>query len=168
MIDALDHVAHDFFRGVPDAEVLAQLGIEGFEEGLVKVGDGFFFAKDFEEGGLQAVEGFSGEIENFLKLDGIQGAGIGYFSKEFAEDENAQVVGGDAPVEAGAGDAIFWDATPENPGGDDSVEKRLNQSGAEEVLAFFSLELNAERFLKGEFYGAETAERMIFGAGAGF
>src|SRR5450631_3505354 len=80
MIDALDHVTDDFFGGVPDAEILAKLGVESFEERLVKVGDGFFFAEDFEEGGLNAVEGFAGEVENFLNLNGIQGSGVGYFA----------------------------------------------------------------------------------------
>ena len=103
MIDALDHVADDFFWGVPDAELLAQFGVEGFEEGLVEVGDGFFFTEDFEESGLNAVEGFSGEVENFLKLDRIQGSGVGYFSEELAEDGDAQVEGGDAPVETAPG-----------------------------------------------------------------
>jgi hypothetical protein len=49
MVDALDHVADDFFRGIPDAEVLAEFGVEGFEEGLVKVGDGFFFTEEFRD-----------------------------------------------------------------------------------------------------------------------
>jgi hypothetical protein len=66
MIDALDHVSDDFFGGVPDAKILAQFGIEGFEEGLVEICDRFFFAEDFKERGLNAVEGFSGEVEDFL------------------------------------------------------------------------------------------------------
>ena len=103
MVNALDHVADDLFGGVPDAEVFAEFGVEGFKEWLVEVRDRFFFAEDFEEGGLHAVEGFSGEVENLLKLDGIQGSGVGYLSKEFAEDGDAQVEGGDAPVEAGSG-----------------------------------------------------------------
>ena len=89
MIDALDHVADDFFGGVPDAKFLAQLGVEGFKEGLVEVGNRFVFAEGFEEGRLNAVEGFSGEVENLLKLDGIQRSGVGYFAKELAEDGNA-------------------------------------------------------------------------------
>ena len=99
MVDAFDHVVDDFFGGVPDAEFLAQVGVEGFEEGLVEVGDRFFFAEDFEECGLHAVESFSGEIENLLKLDGIQRSGIGHLAEEFAQNGNAKVVSGDAPVE---------------------------------------------------------------------
>jgi len=154
--------------GYPDAEVLAKLGVESFEEGLVEVGDRFFFAESIEEGGLDAVKGFSGKVEDFLKLDGVQGSRVGYFSKELAQDGNTQVVSGDAPVEASARRAIFGYATPENPGGKDSVKESLDEGGAKKVLAFLALELDAERLLKSEFDGAEAAERMIFGAGAGF
>src|SRR5450631_2667448 len=92
MIDALDHVADDFFRRVPDAEILAQFWVESFEKRLVKIGDCFLFTEGFEESGLNAVEGFSGEVEDFLKLDGIQRSGVGYFSEELAQDGDAQVV----------------------------------------------------------------------------
>ena len=34
-----DHVADDFHRRVPDTQLLAQVGIEGFQERLVEVGD---------------------------------------------------------------------------------------------------------------------------------
>ncbi len=57
MVDALDHVADDFARGVPDAELLAELRVEGFEEGLVEVIDGVFVVEGGEEGRLDAVEG---------------------------------------------------------------------------------------------------------------
>ena len=64
VVDALDHILDDFARGVPDAELLAELGVEGFEEGLVEVGDGFFALEDVKEVGLDAVEGFAGELKN--------------------------------------------------------------------------------------------------------
>ena len=43
---------------------LRSCGVEGFEERLVEVGDGVFFAEGIEEGGLDAVEGFAGEVED--------------------------------------------------------------------------------------------------------
>ena len=39
-IDAGDHVADDFGGGVPDAQLLAQGGVEGLQERLVEVGHG--------------------------------------------------------------------------------------------------------------------------------
>ena len=89
MIDALDHVLNDLFGRVPDAKVLAELGIEGFKEWLVKVGDGFVFTEGFKKGRLNAVEGLAGEVENLLKLDGIQRPRVGYLTKELAEDGDA-------------------------------------------------------------------------------
>ena len=143
------------FGRVPDAKVLAKSGIEGFKEGLVEVGNGFIFTEGIEEGGLDAVERFASEVEYLLELDGIERAGLGHLAKELAKDRDAQIIGGDAPVEARARCASFGCATPENPGGEDSVKERLNESGTKKVLAFLAFELDAERFLEGNFDGAK-------------
>ena len=45
LIDALDHIVHDLGGRVPDAEVFAQLGIEGFQKGLVKIRHGLVFRR---------------------------------------------------------------------------------------------------------------------------
>jgi hypothetical protein len=74
MVYALHHILDDLFRGVPDTEVLAELGVEGFEEGLIEVGDGFVFAEGVEECGLDAVEGFARKIEDLLELEGVEGS----------------------------------------------------------------------------------------------
>jgi hypothetical protein len=66
MVNALDHILHDLFWGVPNTEILAKDRIKGFKEWLVKVGYGFIFAECIEKGGLNAVKGFAGEIENLL------------------------------------------------------------------------------------------------------
>ena len=167
MIDALDHVLDDFFGRVPDAEVFAELGIEGFKKRLVEVGDGLVFAEGIEECGLDAVEGFSGEIEHFLKLDGVERAGLGDLAEELAKDGNAEIVGGETPIEVRAGRAAFGRATPEHPGGEDAVKEGLNERGAEEVLALFAFEAHAKRFLEGFFDRVEAGKGMVFGACAG-
>ena len=69
LVNALDHIFDDFFGGVPDTEVFAELGIECFEKRLVEIGDGFVFAEGVEECGLNAVEGFPCEREDLLELD---------------------------------------------------------------------------------------------------
>src|SRR5208282_881028 len=103
MINALDHVLDDFFRGIPDTKFFAKVGVESFQEGLVEVGNGFVFTEGIKERGLNAVERFTGEVENLLKLDGIQRPRVGHLAKEFPEDWDTEVVGGDAPVEARTG-----------------------------------------------------------------
>jgi hypothetical protein len=167
-IDALDHVFDDWLGRVPDAEVFAELGIEGFKKGLVEVGDGLVFAECIEEGGLDAVEGFSGEMEDLLKLDGVESAEFRDLAEKLAKDGDAEIVGGETPVEARAKCAAFGFATPEDPGGEDSVKEGLNEGGAEEMLASFAFKPHAERFLKSLFDGVEAGERMVLGAGAGF
>ena len=157
MVDALDHVADDFAGGVPDAEFLAKFGVEGFKERLVEVADGVFFAEGVEEGRLDAVEGFGGVVENFRDLNGIQRAGVGDGVKERAQDGDAEVVGGETPVEDARCGQKFGRTAPENPGGEDAVEKRLDERGAKEVLALFAFKRDAERFLKGDLDAVEAA-----------
>ena len=48
-VDPRDHVADHFRRRVPDPELLAQLGIEGFEERLVEIGHRLAFVEAREE-----------------------------------------------------------------------------------------------------------------------
>ena len=48
-VDAGDHVPHDLSRCVPDAELLAEVGVEGLQEGLVEVGDGLSLAEAVEK-----------------------------------------------------------------------------------------------------------------------
>jgi hypothetical protein len=94
-IDAADHVADDLRRGVPDAEVLAQLGIELGEEGLVEVLDGIAHVVTGEEGGaVHAGEAFLGPIEDFLQIEGADFPAIGELDEEGAEDGEAEVLGG--------------------------------------------------------------------------
>ena len=168
MIDALHHVADDFARGVPDAEFLAQLGIEGFKEGLVEVLDGVFLAEGCEEVALNAVEGVGGVVEDFGDLDGVQRAGLGDGVEEGAENGDAEVLGGETPVEDAAVRGKVRRAAPENPGGEDAVEKCLDEGGTEEVLAFFSFKGDAERFLERGFNPVKGDDGMLGGAFAGF
>ncbi len=89
MVNALDHVPNDFFWGIPDAKFLAKVRVESFKERLVEVGNRFVFTEGFKKGRLNAVEGLAGEVENLLKLDGIQRPRVGYLTKELAEDGDA-------------------------------------------------------------------------------
>ena len=102
MVDALDHIIDNFLGRVPDAKIFAKLGIEGFEKGLVEVGNGLVFAECVEEGWLDAIERFSSEIENLLKLDGVERAGLGDLAEKLAKDGNAEIVGREAPIEVRA------------------------------------------------------------------
>jgi hypothetical protein len=168
LINSLNHILHDFFRRIPNAKFLAEDGIKGFKEGLIKIGDGFIFAESIEKGGLNAIEGFTGEIENFLQLEGVKRAGFRNLAEELAEYGDAEIVGGEAPIEARIGRAAIWRATPENPGRENAVKKCLDEGGAEEMLALFAFKTDAKRFLQRGLDGIEAAKGMVFSTGAGF
>lgn len=168
MVDALDHVLDYFTRGVPDAELFAQLRVEGFEEGLVEVGDGFLALEDVEETGLDAVEGFSGQFKYLRELDGIEVMPVGDFAEELTQDGNFEVVVGKLPVEDRFRLAAFGGMTPEYPGGKDAVEEGLDKGGAEEMLAFFALKLDAERLFQRDLHVMEGGKVMVFSARPGF
>ena len=57
---------------------------------------------------------------------------------------------------------------PEDPGGEDAVEERLDEGGLEKVGAFFALEMDAERLAEGFFDRFERAHGRDFDAGSGF
>ena len=162
MIDAFDHVRDDLARGIPDAEVLTKLGIEGFEEGFVKVLNRVGLRKLFEERrAIDASEGVASQIKHLGDLDCVERAGIGDFGKEFTKDGDVEVKGGSAPVEASFFGAAFGRTRPKHPGREDSVEESLHQSGTEEVLALLLLEPEAERLLKGLLDCVERTEWMV-------
>ena len=142
--------------------------VEGFEEGLVEVGDGFFALEDVKETGLDAVEGFAGELEDFGELDGVEMAAIGDFAEEFTEDGDLEVVVCEPPIEGGIGLATFRGMTPEDPGGEDAVEEGLDEGGTEEVLAFLAFELDAEGLFKRSLNVAKGGKVMVFGTGTSF
>ena len=166
-VHAGDHVFHDLGRGVPDAELLAQLGVELGEEGLVEVLDGFAEGEALEEGGaLDAGERGLGPVEHFLQPEMAELLRVGELMEEGPQDGQTEVIGSFAPAEAVAGLGIAF--IPQNPRGEDAVEERLYQSGAKEVFAFVALELDAERTAEGRGDGREGVGIRAFDAGAGF
>lgn len=76
------------------------------------------------------------------------------------------MVGGLAPLEAVFGRWVALVA--ENPCGEDAVEEGLDEGGAEEVVALFALEGDAEGVAEGFADGIEGFERSDLDAGAGF
>jgi hypothetical protein len=77
-------------------------------------------------------------------VDGVEHAALRDGVKQGAEKGDAEVVGGETPVEDGVGFAAFRRAPPQDPGGEDAVEQRLDECGEEEVLTLFALEGDAE------------------------
>ena len=101
LVDAGDHVADDFAWGVPDAELFAEVRVEGFEEGFVEVLDGFAFAEAFEELiAVDAVEGGFGPVEDVGEVEAFEPAGVGEVVEEHTQDGRAQAVSGVPPAEA--------------------------------------------------------------------
>ena len=103
-IHAGDHVFHDLRRGVPDAELLAQLGVELGEEGLVEILHGFAESEALVEGGaFHEGERGLGPVEHILQSQHAELLRMGELMKERAQDGQAEVIGRLAPAEAVAG-----------------------------------------------------------------
>ena len=76
-VDAGDHVSDDLGGGVPDAELLAEGGVEGLQEGLVEVWDGLALAEPVEEGdAVDAVEGGCGPVQHLDQAQGLEASGV--------------------------------------------------------------------------------------------
>ena len=65
-------VAHDFFRGVPHAQLFAQCWVECLQEGFVKVLHRMFGLEFCEEcGSIHAVERVGGPVEHFHQMESL-------------------------------------------------------------------------------------------------
>ena len=69
-VDAGDHVAHHLDGRVPDAKLLAKLGVEGLQERLVEVRHGLAGVEAVEEG--RAVDPVQGRRRPVQQLDQTQ------------------------------------------------------------------------------------------------
>jgi len=121
-VHALDHVLDDFGRGVPDAQLLSQFRVKGFEKRLVEVLDGVRFLEFVEKRGpVDAVEHQSGAVEHFDKIQVLKLARVGDQREEPCDHRHAQEPGGKPPIEAflEIGRVLLG---PQHPGGKDSVE----------------------------------------------
>lgn len=54
-----------------------------------------------ENGAVDAVENGGGPVEDFGEVELVELGGVGDFVEEFLEDGDAEMVGGEAPVEEG-------------------------------------------------------------------
>ena len=76
-VDAGDHVAHHFGGCVPDAKLLAEVGVEGLQERLVEVWDGRSLAETVEEGGaVHAVECGGCPVEHLDESKRLESSGV--------------------------------------------------------------------------------------------
>ncbi len=100
-IHASHHVLDDFGRRVPNAELLAEFGIEGLEEGFVKILDSVDFLESGEEAGaVHAIEGQAGVVKDFREIELFHLTWLGDFMEQLAQDRNTEEAGGLRPVEA--------------------------------------------------------------------
>ena len=156
-VDAGYHVSDDLGGGVPDAELLAEDGVEGLQEGLVEVGDGRALAEPVEEGAaVDAVEGGGGPVQHLDQAQGLEPSGVGELLEERPQDGGAEVPDGGAPVERPGGRRGL--AGPEHPGGEDAVEEGLHEGGPEEGGAALALEADTQGILQ---RGADGVERRL-------
>ena len=166
-VHAGDHVADHFGRRVPDAELLAQRRVEGFEERLVEIGHRLAFVEAGEEGvPVHPVEGGGRPVQHLDQAERLQATGLGELLEQGLQHRDAQVPDRLAPTEplrtvvaAGGG----WPAIslpvrprPQHPGGEDAVEQGLHQGRMEEARALLALEAHPERLFE---RGAHRGER---------
>ncbi len=136
-VDAGDHVLHNLWWGVPDAQLLAQLRREGLQKRLVKILDGLPSLKTAKKfGSIHPIEGIAGPVEH---LDQVQplaadAARLGQLPKQGLDHGHAQIPGGDPPIEAIRAAWVF--VVPQHPGRKDAVKEGLDQGRAEKALAF--------------------------------
>ncbi len=129
--------------------------------------DGFAEGEARKEGGaLDAGEGGFRPVEHFLQAEVAELLRISELVEERAQHGQAEVVGGRAPLEAIARLGVAF--IPQHPRGEDAVEERLDERGAEEVFAFLARETDAERGSERFANRRESIARRGFDAGAGF
>ena len=87
--------------------MLAQVGVEGFEEGFVEVRHRLALLEAGEEGGpVDAIERRGGPVQHLDEAERLQAAGVGKLLEQGAQDGRAQMPDRGAPVE-GAGRRIL-------------------------------------------------------------
>jgi len=158
LIDARDHVGHDLVRGVPDAQLAPEFGIERFEKRLVEKLHGVSFVEALEERlALDAVQRRRRPVEQLFEAERFQGFRIGELPKERRDERHVQMPDRFPPIELARGRRFL--ARPQHPGGEHAVKERLHESRAEKVLAFRALEFHAQGLFERLAHRAERRER---------
>ena len=154
-VHASDHVADHLRRRVPDAQLLTQLGVEGFQKRLIEVGHGLAFGEAGEKHGpVNPIEGGGRPVQHFDQPQRLQATRIGELLEQCPQHRRAQMPDGRAPVELrravspGKQRAVLGGgvrARPEHPGGEHAIEQRLHQRRMKEPRPPLTLEADPER-----------------------
>ena len=146
-IDPRHHVAHHLGRRVPHAQLLAQIRVEGFQEGFVEVGHRLAFVKAGEEGAaVHPLKGRRRPIQHLHQAQRLQPPGIRELLEQRPQHRRPQMPNRLPPAEGAAGRRGL--TAPEHPSGEDAVEERLHQRGLKEAQAAFALEVQPQRLLQ--------------------
>ena len=154
LVHAGDHVADHLRRRVPDAQLFAQFGIEGFQERLVEVRHRLALVKSGEEGGpVHPVKRGRRPVQHLNQAERLQPTGIGKLLEQCPQYRSAQMPDRLVPIERSSavaagkqrsGVRLRIGACPQHPGGENSVEQSLHQSRVEKALALLTLKAHAE------------------------
>ena len=126
-----DHIPHDFGRGVPNAHLFAEAGVERLQKRFVEIGHGLALVEFGEEGVLvHPVERGGGPVQHFHQVRAPQVDGSRELLEHRLENGRVDIPNRRTPVETPNGGRSS--PRPENPRGEHSVEKRLHQRRAEE------------------------------------
>ena len=136
-VHARDHVLDDLRRRVPDAELLAQLGVERFQERLVEILHGVVRPRSGRRRrrDRRAIERHRrSSPAPPTGSQAFEGAGLAS-SLKGPHDRHVQILRPPFASRRRFPESVLCLRVPEHPGREDAVEERLHQGRAEEVLA---------------------------------
>ena len=158
VVHAGDHVAHDFGRGVPDAEPLFERGVEGLQKRLVEIGNRLALVEAGEEGGpVHAVERGGRPVQRLHQVEQPEASGSGHLLKQGGERGDAQMPDRLSPVEPLARRV----PRPKRPGGEHAVEEGLHDGRVEKARSALALEADAQGFFQRAPQGGQGAAARV-------
>ncbi len=94
------HVLHDLRRGVPDAQVLAEFGVVGFQEGLIEILDGVA-SSNWEKKAARSTRFRTVAVQSRTSTSprGPSLVGVATCSYKDPDHGDVEIPGGQAPVE---------------------------------------------------------------------
>ena len=138
--------------------MLTQLGIEGFEKGLIEILDCFAFIEALKKcSRLDAIERVPCPVEYFDEIELLDMLRRGQLLEQCSDERDVQTPARRPPVEArGVARCL---PRPDHPRREQPVEQSLDKGRAEKMIALFFIESDAERIFE---RGAHRLQRGQF------
>lgn len=156
-IHTRDHVIDNFGRGIPDAELLAQDGVECCQERFVEVLNRLPLVETRHElGRVDAIERVTGPVEHLCQPKRPKLCGRSQLLEQRRDERHVKVPTRRAPVEP------FRIARrvprPDHPSRKQPVKQGLHERRPEEAITSFAFERDAECVLERLAYGLQRLD----------